>query len=73
MYTIYVDSHLLYSPTLANEDYVVYNPSLKLELNKAPSFSCVIAQSNPNADKITKLKSELLILETGTASFAAEH
>lgn len=69
MYTIYVDSHLLYSPTLANEDYVIYNPTLKMELNKAPSFSCVIAQTNPNANKITKLKSELLILEDGNRIF----
>jgi len=63
MYSVYIDNHLLWSPSLANEGYVILNPSVKFELNKAPSFSCIIAQENPNADKIVKLKGELTVWE----------
>lgn len=63
MYSVYIDNHLLWSPSLANEGYIILNPSVKFELNKAPSFSCVIAQENPNTDKIVKLKSELTVWE----------
>ena len=63
MYTIYVDGSLLYAPNLADDGYAVMTPKVKLKLNSASSFSCVIPPTNPTYDEISKLKSVVKVYD----------
>ena len=63
MYTIYVDGSLLYAPNLANDGYAVMTPKVKLKLNSASAFSCVIPPTNPTCDEISKLKSVVKVYD----------
>ena len=63
MYTIYVDNSLLYAPNLADDGYAVMTPKVKLKLNSASAFSCVIPPTNPTYDEISKLKSVVKVYD----------
>ena len=63
MYTIYVDGSLLYAPNLADDGYAVMTPKVKLKLNSASAFSCVIPPTNPTYDEISKLKSVVKVYD----------
>lgn len=63
MYTIYVDGALLYAPNLADDGYAVMTPKVKLKLNSASAFSCVIPPTNPTYDGISKLKSVVKVYD----------
>ena len=63
MYTIYADGKALYSPNLVNEGYVVINPKLTVELNKAGSLTFVLPPNNVMYDSIQKLKTIITVMQ----------
>ena len=63
MYTIYVDSSLLYAPNLAADGYAVTTPKVKLALNSAAALECVIPPNNPTYNSISKLKSVIKVYD----------
>lgn len=63
MYTIYVDSALLYAPNLADDGYAAITPKVKLTLNSAAALECVIPPNNPTYNSISKLKSVIKVYD----------
>lgn len=61
MYTIYLDGDIMHSPTLADDGYIVLSPTLELEVNKAGSLSFTITEQNPCYDKISLIKSIVVV------------
>ena len=69
MYTIIVDSDLIYSPTLIEDGYYVVNPQLQAELNLASVLEFGLPADAIGYDKITKLKSTLRVYNDGVRIF----
>lgn len=69
MYTIIVDSDLIYSPTLIEDGYYVVNPQLQAELNLASVLEFGLPADAVGYDKITKLKSTLRVYNDGVRIF----
>lgn len=69
MYTIIVDSTLIYSPTLIEDGYYVVNPQLQAELNLASVLEFGLPEDAVGYDKITKLKSTLRVYNDGVRIF----
>ena len=69
MYTIYVDGNVLYSPNLVEENYVILEPKLTKELNKAGSLTFKLPLNNPMYDGIQKLKSIITVVQDGEEIF----
>lgn len=69
MYSIYVDDHLLYSPDLIDDGYLVLNPKLTVELGKAGSLTFVLPPKNPMYSSILKLKSIVQVYDNGDEIF----
>jgi len=71
MYSITLDNgsksgeELLYSPLEAQKGYAVISPMLKMELNKAATLDFIVPPTNPQKNKIYKLKT-ILRLYDGT-------
>lgn len=64
MYTVYCDSYLLHDPRLP--DYMITDPALTMEINKAGSFTFTIYPNHPSAAQITKLRSVISVYQDGT-------
>lgn len=69
MYTIYVDSNLIYSPTLIEDGYYVVQPRLNMELNLASVLEFKLPSDAIGYDKINKLKSTLRVYNDGVRIF----
>lgn len=69
MYTIIVDSTLIYSPTLIEDGYYVVQPKLDAELNLASVLEFGLPEDAVGYDKITKLKSTLRVYNDGVRVF----
>lgn len=69
MYTIIVDSTLIYSPTLIEDGYYVVQPKLDAELNLASVLEFGLPEDAVGYDKITKLKSTLRVYNDGVRIF----
>jgi len=63
MYSVYADNRLLYSPDLANDNYVVLSPKINYEVNKAGSFSFLLPPNNPLYDSINKLTTIITVYD----------
>ena len=63
MYSIRVDGKLLYSPSLAEEGFLVSNPKLTLELGRSGSLTFLLPPNNPMYDSIQKLKSIITVFD----------
>lgn len=69
MYTIYVDSNLIYSPTLIEDGYYAVQPKLDAELNLASVLEFGLPSDAVGYDKINKLKSTLRVYNDGVRIF----
>ena len=69
MYTIYVDSNLIYSPTLIEDGYYAVQPKLDAELNLASVLEFGLPEDAVGYDKINKLKSTLRVYNDGVRIF----
>lgn len=55
MFKVYLDNKLLWTPEIGNRKLL--NPTVKLEVNKAGSFSFKILPDHPHYDSIVKMRS----------------
>lgn len=69
MYTIYVDSNLIYSPTLIEDGYYAVQPKLDAELNLASVLEFGLPEDAVGYDKISKLKSIIKVYNDGERVF----
>lgn len=69
MYTIIVDSTLIYSPALIEDGYYVVQPRLNMELNLASVLEFKLPPDAIGYDKINKLKSTLRVYNDGVRIF----
>ena len=69
MYTIYVDSNLIYSPTLIEDGYYAVQPKLDAELNLASVLEFGLPEDAVGYDKINKLKSIIKVYNDGERVF----
>ena len=69
MYTIYVDSDLIYAPALVDDGYYAINPTLDMELNLASTLEFGLSTSAVGYNKIKKLKSIIKVYEDDTRIF----
>lgn len=63
MYSAVIDGKLLYSPDLADDGYVISDPEMTKEVNKAGSFEFSMTTLNPLYNDIHELKSLVTIME----------
>lgn len=63
MYSCYIDDHILYSPVMVDEGYVISEPVVTHELNKAGSFEFTICNYNDRYAKIYPLRSVVYVKE----------
>ena len=61
MYKVYMDNNLMYDPRI--EELALITPVVKLEENKAGSFSFTIAPDHPRYDAIKRRKSVLQVFD----------
>lgn len=64
MYTVYADGNLIWDPRLQGDparQYAIFSDSLQQEVNKAGSFTFTIYPIHPAYDKISKLKTTVVI------------
>lgn len=59
MYKVYCDNELLYSDRL--ESYMIYEPKLSLEINKAGTFDFTIYPNHPRFDDLKKMRSIITV------------
>lgn len=64
MYTVYCDGYLLHDPRLP--DYILADPTLTMEVNKAGSFTFTIYPTHPSVSHIVKLSSVVSVYQDGT-------
>lgn len=67
MYFVKLDGQTFYDPRL--EDYKIFNPKLKLEVNKAGGFDFTVYPSHPMFARIFKLKSIIEVYQDNTLLF----
>ena len=61
MYKVYMDNNLMYDPRI--EELALINPVVKLEENKAGSFSFTVSPDHPRYDAIKRRKSVLQVFD----------
>lgn len=66
-YSVYCDGYLLYDTKL--DDYVIVEPRLSLELNKAGMFTFTIFPQHPNFARLKKLKSIITVYQGNNIIF----
>lgn len=59
MYKVYCDNELLYSERI--DAFMIFNPKLSLELNKAGTFDFTIYPNHPKFDDLKKMKSIITV------------
>lgn len=69
MYTIIVDSTLIYSPTLIEDGYYAVNPKLDKELNLASTLEFGLPTDSVGYNSINKLKSIIKVYNDGVRVF----
>ena len=67
MYYVRIDNgngeQILYSPIAVNDGFVILEPKLKSELNKALSFTFLLPPTNPHYNDISKLKTIITVYD----------
>ena len=66
MYSIYADGELLYSPNAARRGYVLSNPTLTMEINKAGSLEFSLPYGSKGYNAYSRLKSIITVEQDGT-------
>lgn len=69
MYSIESGGKILHSPLLIEDGYIVSNPIITEELNKASSLQFTIPPTNPEYDSIQKMKSVVGAYKDGNELF----
>ena len=59
MYKVYCDNELLYSERI--DAFMIFNPKLSLELNKAGTFNFTIYPNHPKFDDLKKMRSIITV------------
>ena len=67
MYFVKLDNQTFYDPRI--EEYKIFNPKLKLEVNKAGAFDFTVYPSHPLFARIFKLKSIVEVYQDSTLLF----
>ena len=63
MYTVYCDRLTLHDPVLNDPAYLLINPVVSQEANKAGSFTFTIAANHANANAINRLQSVIQVYD----------
>lgn len=69
MYTVQVDGHLLYHPTLIQSGYAIYNPVITYETNKSGSFQFSMPITNVLYNQIKKMSSIITVYDNSEEIF----
>ena len=52
---------LIYSPAVARQGYVIYNPKITMEINKIGSFEFTLPKTNPEYDNVRSMESCIIV------------
>lgn len=52
---------LIYSPAVARQGYVIYNPKITMEINKIGSFEFTLPKTNPEYDNVRSMESCVIV------------
>ena len=63
MYSVYLDGKVLHDPRLKEDGYVILDPTLEEELNKAGSLKFTITPNNPRYNQYKKLSSIIKVFD----------
>lgn len=63
MYSVYLDGKILHDPRLKEDGYVILDPTLEEELNKAGSLKFTITPNNPRYNQYKKLSSIIKVFD----------
>lgn len=63
MYIIKAGDNLIYSPTLAKQNYVISNPTLSIEINKSETLSFNVPHKNKRRELLQAMKPEVKVYD----------
>ncbi len=69
MYTVTADDNFLYHPRMVDSGFVIYNPVLILEANKAGSFQFTLPVTNILYNSLQKMKTVITVYQDGEPIF----